>query len=177
MSAPGSLATPASATSAAGARWQRWLAIAGVLLLLFGYNRAVLDKERVLADGVVVRLRLAPLDPRALLTGDYMALRYELARAVPSGDERADGRIVVTLDDNRVASLARVIGTDGAVAANEVALRFRRRNGTVHLGTNAWYFEEGTGKRFEPARYGEFRVDARGEMLLVRMLDEKLNPL
>jgi uncharacterized membrane-anchored protein len=47
-------------------------------------------------------------------------------------------------------------------------LRYRIRAGHVWLGTNAFFFEEGTADRFRGARYGEFRVDrGTGEAVLV----------
>ena len=47
----------------------------------------------------------------------------------------------------------------------------------MKLATNAWFFEEGSAERYEPARYGEFRVDADGELLLTRMRGKDLQPL
>ena len=38
-------------------------------------------------------------------------------------------------------------------------------------------FEEGDGKRWEAARYGEFRVAADGQALLVGMADAQLRPI
>ena len=48
-----------------------------VLGLFFaGYAVSVQRMETVLADGKTILLPLAPRDPRALLMGDYMDLRY-----------------------------------------------------------------------------------------------------
>lgn len=55
---------------------------------------------------------------------------------------------------------------------------FRMRKGNVWLGTNAFFFEEGSEQRFAAARYGEFRVDAgSGEAVLVGLRDSALKPL
>jgi uncharacterized membrane-anchored protein len=53
----------------------------------------------------------------------------------------------------------------------------RQRDGRTRLGTDAWYFQEGDGTELGKARYGEFRVDDRGTMVLVRMLDEQFRML
>ena len=45
------------------------------------------------------------------------------------------------------------------------------------FGTDAFYFREGDARRYEPARFGEFRVDAHGEMLLTRLLGAQFEPL
>jgi uncharacterized membrane-anchored protein len=57
-------------------------------------------------------------------------------------------------------------------------LRYRIRANRVWLGTNAFFFEEGSAARFNGARYGEFRVDrASGEAVLVGLRDAALKRL
>ena len=47
------------------------------LLLLLGYlNWSIYQKEQTLRDGQLVLFELAPVDPRSLMQGDYMSLRY-----------------------------------------------------------------------------------------------------
>ena len=71
-----------------------------------------------------------------------------------------------------VATLA----ADAAAAPME--LRYRIRKGRVWLGTNAFFFEEGSAERFRKARYGQFRVDrASGDAVLVGLRDERLAAL
>ena len=47
-----------------------------LVLFLGGYGLSVYRMETVLAEGKTILLALAPVDPRAPLMGDYMALRY-----------------------------------------------------------------------------------------------------
>jgi len=57
-------------------------------------------------------------------------------------------------------------------------IRYRIRNCRVWLGTNAYFFEEGTASRYDGAKYGEFRVDpVSGEAVLVGLADETLSDL
>ena len=50
------------------------------LLLLLGYlNWSIYQKEQTLRDGQLVLFELAPVDPRSLMQGDYMSLRYREA--------------------------------------------------------------------------------------------------
>ena len=78
----------------------------------------------------------------------------------------------VTLDARRVASLAKP-GTPA-----QVRVQYRMRKGAVWLGTNAFFFEEGSDQRYVLARYGEFRVDREsGEAVLVGLRDAALKPL
>ena len=145
-------------------------------------NYSIFAKERLLAAGAVVILELAPVDPRSLMQGDYMALRFRMAndaRSAARGSpprQSADGRIVATLDERRVASYRRL--HDGkSVASNEVLLRYRLRDGEMKFATNAFFFQEGTAQRYESARYGEFRVAPDGELLLTGLRDKDLKPL
>ena len=162
-----------------GTWMQKWLAIIGVLLVFGAFNASVLQKERVLREGQVVRLSLAPVDPRAFMTGDYMALNYaianELNRTMVSDKDRArDAVVVVSLDGQGIGKLVRLQERASPLQAGEVALKLRVRDGRLRLGTDAFYFPEGTARRYEKARYGEFRVAPDGEMLLVRLLDVSL---
>jgi uncharacterized membrane-anchored protein len=143
-------------------------------------NYSIFAKERLLATGAVVLLELAPVDPRSLMQGDYMALRFGVANLAASAlgrsRESSTGRIVATLDERRVASFRRL--HDGKpVASNEVLLRYRMREGEMKFATNAFFFQEGTARRYEGARYGEFRVAPDGELLLTGLRDKDLRPL
>ena len=163
----------------------RVLIALGALLVLVAVNFAIAGKERVRRDGEVVYLQLEPVDPRSLMQGDYMALRFALVREIESrdGDAKADraareGQVMlapVTLDDQRIATLAPAGATGTAVP---LKLRYRIRGGQVWLGTNAFFFEEGSAERFTGARFGEFRVDRdSGEAVLVGLRNDKLEAM
>jgi uncharacterized membrane-anchored protein len=151
---------------------------AGLLILLF-VNFGIHQRELLVTDGRMVLLRLAPVDPRSLMQGDYMRLNFEVAnqafgwRAAPG---LADGRIVVGLDANRVGTFRR-FADDKPLAPNEIALRYRVRNGQPNFATNAYFFEEGTAAAYANARYGEFRVGEDGEMILTGLRGERLEAL
>lgn len=154
---------------------RKWLALAAGLAVLVAANATVFQRERLLAEGRVAILELAPLDPRSLMQGDYMALRFKLAQEAgarrASGEEDHDGRLVVRPDVQGVARFVR--REDGAVPGEgEFALRYRVRRGDLKFATNAFFFQEGHGPRYARARYGEFRVAPSGEMLLTHLLDE-----
>jgi uncharacterized membrane-anchored protein len=146
----------------------RALLIVSVALVLGAVNWSIFAKERIKTDGERIYLALAPVDPRSLMQGDYMALRFELADRI---DPEGGGSAPLLVDAKGIATL------DPDPDAEGLRIRYRVRNGAVWLGTNAWFFEEGTAERYEPARYGEFRVDADGELLLTRMRGKDLQPL
>ena len=163
----------------------RWLTLLGAALVFGALNFSIVGKENIKRSGEIVYLRLAPVDPRSLMQGDYMALRFALvqeldktlgrdaAPSAASGPREGEVRFAnVALAADRVASLA------DAAAPATLRLRYRIRNGQVWLGTNAFFFQEGDAVRFSSARYGEFRVDrASGEAVLVGLRDETLKAL
>jgi uncharacterized membrane-anchored protein len=167
----------------------RIIALVTLVIVLGLVNWSIAKKERHLAEGKIVYLELAPVDPRSLMQGDYMALNFGIARAVynalPKTKEykswrhnidAADGYVVVKLDERDIATF-KSIYSDQPLADNEILMRYRVRNGAVKFATNAYFFQEGTGNNFQLARYGQFRVDDEGELLLVEMYDKDLNKL
>ncbi|PAU76134.1 GDYXXLXY domain-containing protein [Halomonas salipaludis] len=168
-------------------KWRRGLVVVATLLILALVNWAIWAKERHLAEGEVVYLELAPVDPRSLMQGDYMALNFELANRISEarGAQRseggeplaADGHVVVRLDAQRVAGFQHLDAGEQALEVDEMRLRYRVRNGRVRFATDAFFFQEGHAERFEPARYGQFRVNQRGEPLLVSLHDAELEQL
>ena len=153
-------------------RSTRAVTLLGLVLILAGVNYSIYHKERVIRTGETIYLELAPVDPRSLMQGDYMALRFRLADRIESRRD-TEGRTrtaPLIVDERGVASLA--------PGASDLHIAFKIRGGRVWLGTNASFFEEGTAGRFTDARYGEFRIDlTTGEAVLVGLRDEGLNPL
>lgn len=162
----------------------------GLALVLAVANVAIVQKERLLADGTTMLVRLAPVDPRSLIQGDYMRLDYDIAQEANwsggfagAGDRsfgvgaQRDGHLVVRLDADSVASFVRVHAPGTPLAPAEHLLRFRRRSGRIRIGTDAFYFQEGHAGRYDRARYGELRVDGSGSSVLVGLRDESRQPL
>jgi len=158
---------------------RRVVAIAATIAVLAVVNVVVVQRERLLADGRVVRLELAPVDPRSLMQGDYMALQFQAAndaRPQLAAANAADGALVLAVDARGIGRFLRL--DDGRpLGAHEVRLRYRVRDQRVRIVTNAWFFEEGQRDAFAKARYGELRVAPGGEALLARMLDDALRPI
>jgi uncharacterized membrane-anchored protein len=160
---------------------RRWLVAIGAAAVLFAVDAAIVGKEAVKRNGTVVFVDIGPRDPRSLMQGDYMSLRFALAQQIEASWHAAgataprEGEIrsaPVSLDPRGIARLA-APGTPAALA-----MRYRVRHGRAWLGTDAFFFAEGSDKRYAGARYGEFRVDpSSGEAVLVGLRDAKLQPL
>lgn len=162
------------------------IAFIALIVVLALVNWSIYKKELHIENGTVVYLKLAPVDPRSLMQGDYMALRYEIAdkiydklpkreayRRWQHNAKAKDGKVVVTLDEKQIASFSHVDSWE-ELKNNELLLNYRVRNGAVKFSTNAFFFEEGSAKKYEKAKYGEFRVNEKGELLLVAMADENV---
>ncbi len=156
------------------ARHRTALTWGGLLLVLSVLAALVVHKEQILRDGKTVLLRLGPADPRSLIEGDYMSLRYAIV-AEPSWP--ADGKLLMRKDENGVGQLVGLYQEGSPVGPNEVVLRYRQRRWQTRLGAEAYYFQEGTADRYAKARYGELRVATSGESVLVGLRDEDRTPL
>ena len=150
-------------------------AIAGVVLA--GVNFEIYKKEQLLAEGMTVFLKLAPRDPRSLMQGDYMVLRYRIATVPELKKVETDGYLVVARDEKKMASFSRVYEEGTVLDKNELLLHFRQRRRGIRLGAESFFFQEGHAKYYNNARYGELRVATSGESVLVGLRDAELNPL
>ncbi|QMS75056.1 GDYXXLXY domain-containing protein [Aeromonas veronii] len=151
------------------------------LAILAGINATVWRYEHAMSSGEVVLLRLAPVDPRSLMQGDYMRLNYEIARELTSRDARTtqnkgSDTLVIRLDAHQVATLV-ADGKPDRLASDERLLQVHQSERQWQIGPDAYFFEEGTGEQYQAARYGEFRLQADGKTLLVGLRDEAYQPI
>jgi uncharacterized membrane-anchored protein len=151
--------------------------IACTLGVLGTLNWMIVDKEVLLDSAESVYLELAPVDPRSLMQGDYMILRYavtsEAFSQVPA--QQKSGRLVLRLDARRVGHLAR-IDNGQPPGPNEVAIRFTR-NHRVEIGAESFFFEEGMGDLYASAKFAELKVAPDGTCVLTSLLDENLRTI
>lgn len=147
------------------------------LLAVVVINVLVIQKEQLSATGQLVLLELAPVDPRSLVQGDYMRLRYDISDEVETETNMRDGFIVVRLDSENVARYVRIYDQNTSLAQDELLLRFRQRTYDVRVGPESFFFQEGTAKYYNNARYGEFRVSKSGDVLLTGLRGEDFEEL
>ena len=144
-----------------------WLAT----FFIFGTaNSMIAQKEATIRNGVTMLFDLAPRDPRSLMQGDYMTLRYRLAQDAHSHLGKR-GKMVLKLDENRVAQFVRQYEGE-PLAEGEHLLKFVRRGSQIRFGSDAFFFQEGHGQYYEPARYGEMKVAPTGECVLVGLRNQ-----
>jgi uncharacterized membrane-anchored protein len=150
-----------------------------VLSVLFGI---VVQKERLLVHGHRVFFKLAPRDPRSLMQGDYMALRYDLAEEINTIREGKNiksrsGSAVITLNEKGVAISVRIGSGDMPIGSAERLIRYKFLKDNISFGAESFFFEEGQGSAYEKARYGELVLDDTGSSILIGLRDENLKVL
>jgi len=160
----------------------RYVPVLAALLVLMAVNINIYYKENTLAHGRIIYIPLAPLDPRSLMQGDYMALNFSwlssgLARAAIEGSVPGQ-YFLAAIDSNKVADLIAVsVSGPLTTPSNLVTIKFRIENDKVVFASTAFYFEEGTGQRYESARYGEFRLGDDGTLLLTGLRNSEFELL
>ena len=146
-----------------------WI-LAAWLLVAIVVAHTVYGFERTLKEGQLVLLELAPVDPRSLMQGDYMALSYAV-----DGQLRGLEQNVATYAHLHLGAEGRaVLAGTGAQPSSEpgvVSVRIRRGKWGASIGPNAFFFQEGTAAVYEQARWGGFRVAEDGTALLTGLYD------
>ena len=147
------------------------------LFVLGALNYGIYAKEQIIKRGDILLLELAPVDPRSLMQGDYMRLRYALERAVPKIIEKSlppKGYLVIKSDANNVAQFVRIDAGE-PLQAGEKRLQYRRSYG-LHIVPDSFLFQEGHAAFYQNAKYGVFKFDDNGNHLLVGLanLDRKM---
>ncbi|MDQ0860475.1 putative membrane-anchored protein/putative membrane protein [Bacillus sp. V2I10] len=152
------------------------IAVVFTLQLAFTGYQSFLN-EKALDKGKVVVLELEPLDPRSMLQGDYVQLRYEAARYEPEDGVKTGSVITVKVKKDSKG----IYRPTGETAKGRAAETFKepevdeayltgKYNGYdgIILGIESFFVEEGTGMELERhAKYAKVIVSDEGNALLV----------
>lgn len=159
---------------------RKWLILLCAVLILAAVNFSIWQNEKLIENGETVLLELIPVDPRSIMQGDYMALRFALADAIyaalDNNSENITDSVIVQLDAQQRASFV-ALDQQEELQDGQLRLQFRLRNGQVKFATNAFFFQEGHGAIYEQAKYGLFRVGPDGNLLLTHLVDAQLQAL
>ena len=143
------------------------LVLSVVVLAILNYS--IYAKQQLLEHGEVLLLELAPADPRSLMQGDYMRLRYGIAlEAAAQAAELPDkpGHMVIKQDANNVGQFVRFYDA-GDLAAGEKLLRFRKQGSFISIAPDSFFFQEGHAEHYQDAEYGVFKFASPSDYLLV----------
>jgi uncharacterized membrane-anchored protein len=152
----------------------KWIVILINLIILLGlFNNSILQKEELLTNGQLVLLELAPADPRSLMQGDYMRLRYAISDNINSDSISKRGFYIVKLEANGIAKKVRIQENKTPINNNEFLIAYTSKKWrNINIGAESYFFQEGEADKYEGAKYGGIKVDSQGNSLLIGLYDE-----
>lgn len=159
------------------------LLVTGVVILGF-FNFAIYQKEAILDNGQPVLLKLTPVDPRSIMQGDYMRLRYEIEAAMNklAKNQIKDHHLaVIKIDERNIGHFVRIYNNE-KLANNEKLIKFRYKEGSfpnAQIKPDTFLFQEGLQPLYQKAAYAIFYYNGTNEYLLQGMADtnlSKINP-
>lgn len=176
------------------------LILAGFSILLF--VGLILKHEHHLANSQSIFVELAPVDPRSILQGDYMALNYELHF---EADAEADREEEGSLPDKKIAALEKriqdqthllsyvqlddqhrviqtsldenLLKTHQGTSARLLLKNPSNRLANLYPAANSFLFAEGLEPCYRNAKYAEIKVKDNGQALLADLVDQNLRDL
>lgn len=150
------------------------LAIGG----LYAYRAAGLSEA-------TIHLRTVPVDPRDLLRGDFVILRYEISRvnAEQNPFQLTGGSVYVVLRrEGKFGSIVTIRSSASeareALPPGGCILRAELRNGELTYDLERFYVAEGTGRAAPPGGQlvAEVAVRSNGNALIKQLYDENGQP-
>jgi uncharacterized membrane-anchored protein/uncharacterized membrane protein len=166
---------------ASGMAANRWLIAVLVLLQVAAMSLQIGKSEWLLSHGKLIKLQLQPLDPRSLVQGDYVRLRYQISEPPIFQDNLetrvSKGEITVVLGPNpttNVYEFRREYQSTEQLEADEIRLNGEREGYEgIKYGIETFFIPEGTGRDYEQnAKFAEVKVSAGGDAILVRLTDK-----
>jgi uncharacterized membrane-anchored protein len=157
----------------------KWIIIfVNLLILLVSFNHSIFKKETLLSDGELILLELAPVDPRSLMQGDYMELRYAISDDIETDSISKRGFCVVKLMANNIAKRVRIQENKTPLNKGEYLIKYKAKDWQgLNIGAESFFFQEGEGEKYEVAKYGGIKVDDQGNSLLIGLFNEKLKQI
>ena len=155
-------------------KYRSILIFLNLLVVVVLFNKSILDKETLLENGDLVLLKLAPVDPRSLMQGDYMRLSYDIAQNIDADSIPKRGYCIVKLDSADVAQRIRLQEQKQPLNKGEYAIFYTKDNWQLNIGADACFFEEGQAEKFDAAEFGGLIVDKEGNNVLVGLYNEDL---
>ncbi len=139
------------------------------LIIILAFTFAIFQKQEILRDGRVVYLELAPIDPRSIMQGDYMRLRYELAvvaRKAMGENKNKTGYFILDVDEKNVAEFAGV--SDGApINENQILFKYQASQyGQILITPESFLFQQGHRRLYANAQYGIFKIRDNEHLLV-----------
>lgn len=146
------------------------------IFLLFFFTIKAVIKEEGYKKQKSFYLKLAPVDPRSILQGDYMILNYDIlstAKSIIYNSNLENGFIIISIDKLKVAHFNSV--SNKKVDEDSIkSISFSYNKFDVNIGTNTFLFQEGMTKDYNNSVYAEV-VLINNSIRVLNLLDEDFN--
>ena len=129
-----------------------------LLLIFLSVGKVYFIYERQ-QHSPTVYVRIVPVDPRALMFGDYMTLSYSFEQA----NDKKDA--LLYLDERNILQRKEAPGEKFLVKFEQGRYRIPHQ----------YFFQEGQEKKYENARYAALKQVGKNTFSLVGLTDENLN--
>lgn len=157
-------------------KWKSiWLVVV-VMVAFVTYNG--MKNETTIQNGKEIRLALVPIDPRSMLQGDYVTLRYDISTLPEATELPANKKIKVVLSPTRQGTYHyggyyKIEGnwnkpyepSDDDILINGVTYG----EDDVQYGIESFFIEERTGQVFEDKTIAIIKVSEKGNALLIEL--------
>ncbi|MDH5465237.1 MAG: GDYXXLXY domain-containing protein [Thiovulaceae bacterium] len=141
------------------------LLVFGSVLIFVVINGIIWQKEHHIANAIEVKIGLQPLDPRSIMQGDYMRLRYDFLKLKTKGLPKS-GLLKINLDhENFITKITPYNNEE--LKKNEYLIQFsKKRYNRVHIAAESFMFEEGKGDYYAKATHAKLLITKDGATLL-----------
>ncbi|MEN5233283.1 GDYXXLXY domain-containing protein [Sphingobacterium faecium] len=154
-------------------KYKNWIIAANLIAIIAYFSFTIIQKENILKNGKLILLELSPIDPRSLMQGDYMQLRYSIADSLDTQEAALRGYIVVKVNEKSIAKGVRVQQYTTPLNNDEYLINYTKSNiNNLNIGAESFFFQEGHAQRYESAKFGGIKVDNKGNSLLIGLYDE-----
>lgn len=157
--------------------YKRIIILVNLILFLGFFGYSLFKKETLLSEGKLVLLELAPVDPRSLMQGDYMELRYDITTKFNTDTIAKRGFCVIQLNNNNVGVNPRLQSASTPLNKGEYLIKYTSNNRRINIGSESFFFQEGKAKIYEKGKYGALRIDNKGNSLLVGLYNDKFEEI
>lgn len=155
------------------------LILAGLSVAIFSVM--ILQHEMHLKQAKTIYIALEPVDPRSMLQGDYMRLRYALnLRDVDQADIKNQSSIVAYARLDRQQRVSAMHFQHSKAANAEIRLILKNPTNQLqdlYPAANSFMFAEGLEPCYAQAQFAELKVDVNGKAMLANLLDQNLQSL
>lgn len=157
---------------------KKYLNLGLAVVIIVAFISGIFQKEELIAEGDTVYLALAPVDPRSIMQGDYMRLRFEAGTVAQKDVNKLDeksGYLVMNVDEKKAATFTAFF--DGqTITDDQILFKYQVDGYRIKLQPNSFLFQQGLGEIYAMAKYGIFKINGK-EHLLVGMADGDLNEI